>query len=614
MKRLFPIFFSCVILAGTVCGNFSELNGLLSVSCKHVFPMRDKAVSELHDDGLFQFRRLIAEMVPSDCSLRVETKEPGALTAHERALVAGVVFDRIPFVTDYGLDSSTNQADFLLVSNNRRKLIRSSGMYRRICSDGEMTLFSHNSCSGNVATCSCLQPDARKELVGVWFVILPAIFAGVLGGSLFFPLAWFVLSGIALTAILLRIPLNMWTTMLASIGTMALFFFAAKCERNRTNSSISISSILCSALFAAVVIPLSLSTLAQSPGAVATIGGRAKLVSSFGCVPSGFFTDSAWSILQPAYPPGAALLTAPVFWMAGSSCDWAFQSLPAFAMTALLFIFINTATKCSQRLFIFALFFTPLAYQLTSQSYPETFALLFLVAGIKQISKGSGERMGWFVLGLAAWFKYESFIFIVLIWMIVCRNETVFRSLDRFVLACSVPFAWVFVVRYLGGGLPDWSDLSSLSLVRLRLPFKVFLNCFWLRSWEYAFAFPLGLVALVVGFASRKRGAWIVPSAFLMVSSMSFIAVYSFSEASDLQWHVLTSFPRLLWDCVIVATALWLCGPSESSNLEGIRTTRNATGRRPFGLRPRWRSVGERYFRKISIVGTRMFPGWTSGR
>ena len=51
-------------------------------------------------------------------------------------------------------------------------------------------------------------------------------------------------------------------------------------------------------------------------------GGRAKLLYLSSGVPDGFFTDPARSTLQPAYPPGFALLTLGCYGLAGGCGEW----------------------------------------------------------------------------------------------------------------------------------------------------------------------------------------------------------------------------------------------------------------------------------------------------
>jgi hypothetical protein len=75
-------------------------------------------------------------------------------------------------------------------------------------------------------------------------------------------------------------------------------------------------------LFAVLAGALALSHTFVAPNGPGVSGGRAKLLYLSSGVPDGFFTDPARSTLQPAYPPGFALLTLGCYGLAGGCGEW----------------------------------------------------------------------------------------------------------------------------------------------------------------------------------------------------------------------------------------------------------------------------------------------------
>jgi hypothetical protein len=89
----------------------------------------------------------------------------------------------------------------------------------------------------------------------------------------------------------------------------------ARCRRRS-------AAVAAGLLFAVLAGALALSHTFVAPNGPGVSGGRAKLLYLSSGVPDGFFTDPARSTLQPAYPPGFALLTLGCYGLAGGCGEW----------------------------------------------------------------------------------------------------------------------------------------------------------------------------------------------------------------------------------------------------------------------------------------------------
>ena len=78
-------------------------------------------------------------------------------------------------------------------------------------------------------------------------------------------------------------------------------------------------------LFALLAGALALSHTLVAPNGLGVSGGRAKLMYIAGGMPPEFFTDVARRTLQPAYPPGHALITLGCYGLAGGCGEWLTQ-------------------------------------------------------------------------------------------------------------------------------------------------------------------------------------------------------------------------------------------------------------------------------------------------
>ena len=130
-----------------------------------------------------------------------------------------------------------------------------------------------------------------------------------------------------------------------------------------------------------------------APNGLGVYGGRAKLLLASGGVPDGFWTDPAYGVYQPSYPPGLTLLALAADAVAGGCGDWLVQLLPVGAMTALAVVLLSGTGTWTGRLLVLAVLLSPVSVRLAAEFHAEPFAALCLVAG-GRLLRDHGGRAG----------------------------------------------------------------------------------------------------------------------------------------------------------------------------------------------------------------------------
>ncbi len=309
------------------------------------------------------------------------------------------------------------------------------------------------------------------------------------------------------------------------------------------------------AVVSVVAAGLALTHTLVAPTGLGVYGGKAKLLFMTGGIPSGFFTDSAYSILQPAYPPGLALVTLVAYGVSGGCGEWLTQLIVVIA-TALLAAFLFSRTESAMaRLWQLSAMLTPLSLHVSSFYYAEPVVALLVLVGWERIREGDGKMSGWVLVGLAGLFKNEGIVLLLACWVAFRLVEgRRLASLRGLLAGLSLPLAWQVGCRLAGGTLYDFAAPWNPDLAQLGQAFSLAVREALLRPWNSAFAWPVALV-LPALCALRKnaferivdlRGLRIAVLASVL-SAAAFVYVLSLSRAPDFDWHLSTSLPRLLW-------------------------------------------------------------------
>ena len=285
-----------------------------------------------------------------------------------------------------------------------------------------------------------------------------------------------------------------------------------------------------------------------TPYGLAITGGRAKLWFLSGGIPSGFFSDAAWRLLEPAYPPGCAALTFGCYGASGIYGDWLTQLAPCL-FAAVAAIFLASRTTGPARLWITLLFLTPVALMTTGQFYPEPLMALGVLVGWERVR--DGQFGGWLLLGAAGWFKNEGLMFLVAAWFawrIVAGNHARTRDLAA---AMALPLAWHVGCRLTGASLNDYVAPWRLSPLRGLRALVESLRLVFARPWRFGFAYPVALVAALVPSIRRETRPLVAALLFAAFSVAFFCLAYACSTADE-AWHLSTSLPRLLWTPALI--------------------------------------------------------------
>ena len=367
--------------------------------------------------------------------------------------------------------------------------------------------------------------------------------AGVFAATTLFSLLLFMLVLCGVTS-----PIPVWLAAALSVGVT----YAVGRRKGAGGSYLSGYDIAVSLFIGAIVLGVT-GLIARAhpfvtPYGLAITGGRAKLWFLSGGIPSGFFSDAAWRLLEQAYPPGCAALTFGCYGASGICGDWLTQLAPCvFAAAAA--VFLASRTTGLARLWLALLFLTPVALMTTGQFYPEPLMALGVLVGWERVR--DGQFGSWLLLGAAGWFKNEGLMFLFaawLAWRIVVGDRARLRDLAA---AMVLPLAWHVGCRLAGASLNDYVAPWRLSPLRGLRALGEALRLAFARPWRSGFAYPAALVAALVPSIRREARPLLAALLFAAFSVAFFCLAYACSTA-DAAWHLSTSLPRLLWTPALV--------------------------------------------------------------
>ena len=344
----------------------------------------------------------------------------------------------------------------------------------------------------------------------------------------------------------------------AALGAAwAAALLVPKSPPERTSIAARAAALLLFAALAAAALP---HTLLATNG-LGTVGGKAKLLHLCGGFPAGFFDDPGRAVLQPAYPPGFAVLTHAVFCLRGGASQWLVQLLPCAAQAFCLLLLCRAAPSAAWIPFLTAAFLSDPALCLPTMYYPEPLACVFLLCGWNLLEEGR-VRPGWGVLGMTAWVKNEFVLLPPLVWL--ARRVFLGDRRCRFPHAALalLPFAaWFAYSRALGATLYDYAPPWAPDPARAAVAARELARLAFGEPWRYGWAYPAGVAALAALPAVRlllrrppsaalRRAA--AGGALALACAAGFVFFLSLSRAPDFRWHCKSLF-RLLFPPALLA-------------------------------------------------------------
>ena len=340
----------------------------------------------------------------------------------------------------------------------------------------------------------------------------------------------------------------------AGVAVVGLLVFAFGRFAVRGGSAVG-GAWPCAAVVLLVAGGLALAHTFVAPTGLGVWGGKAKLLYLCGGLPGGFFVDPARATLQPAYPPGLALLTLLAYAVSGGCGEWLVQLVVVFAASALCALLCSRTGSWPALLWILAALLTPLSLRVSSLYYAEPFVALLVLAGWMRIREGRGVLSGWALVGAAGLFKGEGVVLCLACWAALRLTDGRRAAHPRGLLAAlALPCAWQVGVRLAGGTLYDFAAPWQPDFARLWTAAGFALRAAFLRPWDYIFAWPLAALLLAAApfrrrFAADRADCRGLRAAALaaLAASAAFVFVFSLSRATDFGWHLSTALPRLLW-------------------------------------------------------------------
>ena len=306
---------------------------------------------------------------------------------------------------------------------------------------------------------------------------------------------------------------------------------------------------------------LALSHTFTSPNGLGVFGGKAKLLYLARGAPEGFFTDAAWATLQPAYPPGFALVTLGCYGLAGECGEWLTQLLPCVfcALVCLISVCrcVQSAPAAGGMASVFLALWVTAAFcgfpslWVASLYYAEPMMVLLLLAGVDAILRGRNPVPGWLLVGGCGWVKNEGLLFLPLLWIALRWAEGRERAPVRgLLLGLALPVAWLAGSRLHGATLYDYAPVYLPDIRQVGMAAAETFRLAFLEPWRYGFAFPLACFASLIPRCRTKRA--LAGLAVLLGYTFAMWWILGISRASDFGWH-LRSLERLLWAPALLA-------------------------------------------------------------
>lgn len=503
--------------------------------------------------GAFALLRMLERDIPPGASVAFVPSGDSREESVEREAMQSIAWHSMP--------SATIRAPALAVTNMRfavaskfneeaNAFLATDGRFRPIGSTEAWTLWDYSAAvtqrHDGDASAPAMPRFGAKAVARECAALLPLFCCGGLalshGGAaglatwaLFFSLACLASAILHITT-----PLPAWFA--AALALYASHRFAAP---PGTRGKGGLHAPALSAAAFTVIAAATLSHRLAAPYGLAVSGGKAKLWLLSGGIGRDFLASEAWRLLEPAYPPGVPLMVYGAY-CAGQHCgDWLIQLLPCLFAAATAGILFREARSAAAMAWVATLAVAPIQLSICGGFYPEPMMALFALCGWVRV--GVGKSDGWLILGAAGWFKNEGLLLLLAAWLAVrLADGGGSAGVRDLFLAVALPVAWHVGCRLSGAHLNGFGGPECFSAMRAGESLLAFADSALLHPWRFAFAYPAAIAAWLAGQGKRPRnglGGTLLFSAFYI---LLLCIVFGFSQ-TDLDWHLRTSVPRLLW-------------------------------------------------------------------
>jgi len=513
-------------------------------------------------DYLQARRESVRDYLPQGETLYFLVPDDKALSSPQRSMHLAMTWEAMPDRVCYGGTNGISQASYIITSGYKDTLPVKEGTFIALRTNAHASIWARTStikphqprisatvprwCEilGLAAPCLVMLGGA---MAGGWI----GLTAGLLIFSLFMsspPLLGFSPSPLFVTGAITCSILGTWLTVQHLRQANTPHHPLLPLNRPLMLGLMSLALFLFYAF-------LTLSHTFVTPNGLGVFGGKAKLLYLSAGIPTGFFTDPAWSTLQPAYPPGYALVTLGCYGLAGGCGEHLTQLLSClFVACSLLFV----GHKLPQRNPLFLPLLLWFAACLLAEQaiwtgilfYAEPCMLLILLVAVDAIiadveGAEKPSLLPWILLGSCGWIKNEGILYLPAVWLAMCLTYGGKRvPLTALFYGLLLPLLWLLYSRLSGAKLYDFAPLWQPDGQQAWLAAKAIAKLAFLEPWRYGFAYPLALI--ILAFKPFRTGRGIIGFAVMLITVLAFIYIFSLSRAAEFEWH-LDSLERLLW-------------------------------------------------------------------
>ena len=302
------------------------------------------------------------------------------------------------------------------------------------------------------------------------------------------------------------------------------------------------TSVVTAAFALAVFVALASASLRYgltSPNGLATYAGKAKLFLLAHGVPSGFFTDRAYAVYQPAYPPGMVIPAIISFLIGGCGNFW-LQLFVPFVL-ALLFVELAGRPTVFSVSLAAAYVLCLVAQGMAIGYYAEPLCALVLVMGWRAVRQGR-TSLGWTLVGCAGLVRPEG---LLLAMAALCLHSIGERRLELgWIFAAVAPgMIWQLLMTALGAGLQGYDFTAGPSFEHLTCFAEHFVSC--LANGVNGSGVALCACLLILGCGRIRTGLLLLAS-WIAVVAVGGILV-ACSESVHFEWILEMLLGRYMW-------------------------------------------------------------------
>lgn len=320
---------------------------------------------------------------------------------------------------------------------------------------------------------------------------------------------------------------------------VAMWFLFFGWYRLRPGGRPTYASLGLGLLVFGVLASISLRYGLTSPNGLATYAGKAKLFLLAHGIPSGFFTDPAYAVYQPAYPPGMVIPAIISFLIGGCGNFW-LQLFVPFVL-ALLFVELAGRPTVFSVSLAAAYVLCLVAQGMAIGYYAEPLCALVLVMGWRAVRQGR-TSLGWTLVGCAGLVRPEG---LLLAMAALCLHSIGERRLELgWIFAAVAPgMIWQLLMTVLGAGLQGYDFTAGPSFEHLTCFAEHFVSC--LAHGVNGSGVALCACLLMLGRGRIRTGLLLLASWIAVVVAGGILVACS--ESVHFEWILEMSLGRYMW-------------------------------------------------------------------